>query len=420
MARIAIVTAGHLATCPRMLKAADALAGAGHRVRVVSARHTGWAVAADAAVGCARAGSWDWTVVNHERRSAPARYLYTGLRFRSAQALARILGPARCPAPLAALAYSRAHSELARAALAGRADLVYGGTTGALAAVAAAGRAAGLPYALDLEDFHTAEQGDDPAARLAHALAERVEGVVLRGAAFLTAASRPIADAYTGKYGVRALVVHNTFPLPGHCPELAPSPGHGLRLYWFSQTIGPGRGLEDAVRAMGLAGIPGELHLRGRAIADYMKELERLAVDVAPALRIVHHAPAPPDAMVDLCRGLDVGLALEPGFSANNSLALSNKALTYILGGLAMALTDTPGHRPLAADLGRGAILFAPGDVPALAAGLKAWAEDKSLLMRARGLAWRAARERWHWEHPEERSVLLDAVAGTLARQVPA
>ncbi len=45
--RVCVVTAGHMSTCPRMLKAADALYGAGFDVRVVSASHTPWAVEAD-------------------------------------------------------------------------------------------------------------------------------------------------------------------------------------------------------------------------------------------------------------------------------------------------------------------------------------------------------------------------------------
>jgi transketolase len=59
MARICIVTAGHLSTCPRMLKAADALAEAGYRVRVVSVRHTQWATEADRDVRRRRTGAWE-------------------------------------------------------------------------------------------------------------------------------------------------------------------------------------------------------------------------------------------------------------------------------------------------------------------------------------------------------------------------
>jgi glycosyltransferase involved in cell wall biosynthesis len=399
-----------------MLKAADALAGAGYRVRVVSTRHVDWATAADTEVRRVREGNWEWMGVDYHRRSGRRTFMRRGLRFHAAKALASGLGLGRCPLAVAARAYGRVHSELLRAALARPVDLFYGGTTGALAAVALAGRRAGVPYALDLEDFHSAEQGHDPASRLAHGLAERIERAVLPGAVFLTAGSVPIASAYSGKYGVRPTPINNTFPLPAVTPDLTPSVGEGLRLYWFSQTIGPGRGLEDAVEAMGLADILGELHLRGLAIPDYLETLRELADDVAPELKIVYHEPAPPDSMVDLCRGYDVGLALEQEHVLNRALCLTNKAFTYMLGGLALVLTDTPAQRPLGWDVGEGAILSMPGDVPALAAGLKRWAKDKGILARARAAGWQAAQRRWHWEHPAERGALLGAVARALAR----
>jgi glycosyltransferase involved in cell wall biosynthesis len=417
MARICVVTAGHLSTCPRMLKAADALAEAGHRVRVVSARFVDWATAADEDVRRRRAQTWEWAAVDFRRSEAPATYLWSGLRFRSAQALARILGTSRMPQSVSVRAYSRIHPELLRAALAEPADLFYGGTTGGLAAVAEAGRRSGRPYALDLEDFHSAEQDDGPSARLAHALAERLERVILHGAAFLTAGSPGIASAYTEKYGVRPIVVHNTFPLPARAPSLTPNPGEGLKLYWFSQTIGPRRGLEDAVRAMGAAGIAGELHLQGRPVAGCFEQLQRLCDEVAPRLKLVLHAPVAPDELVDVSAEHDAGLALEPGFSLNNRLALSNKAFTYILAGLPVIMTDTPGQRPLATDLGDGAVLYRPGDVAGLARSLKRWSEDRACLARSRAAAWRAARRRWHWEHAEDRGALLSAVTKALERE---
>jgi glycosyltransferase involved in cell wall biosynthesis len=310
------------------------------------------------------------------------------------------------------------HDELVRVASAEPADLYYGGTTGALAATAEAARRRGVPYALDLEDFHTAEQDDSPAAWLAHALAENIEERILRDAAFLTAGSPPMADAYARKYGVRPIPINNTFALPASDPDLVPSAGDGLRLYWFSQTIGPGRGLEDAVRAMGLAGLSGELHLRGVPLRGYLERLRDLGRRGAPRLALVHHLPATTDP-IDLARGYDVGLALEQAHVLNRAICRTNKSFVYMLAGVAVAYTDTPGQHDLALDLGDGALLYEPGDVETLAAGLARWARDKTLLARAKAAAWAAGRRRWHWEHPAERGALLAAVSGALdARQL--
>jgi transketolase C-terminal domain/subunit len=42
--RVTILTAGHVSTTPRMVKAADTLHEVGYTVRVVSAEHVDWAM----------------------------------------------------------------------------------------------------------------------------------------------------------------------------------------------------------------------------------------------------------------------------------------------------------------------------------------------------------------------------------------
>jgi glycosyltransferase involved in cell wall biosynthesis len=119
--------------------------------------------------------------------------------------------------------------------------------------------------------------------------------------------------------------------------------------------------------------------------------------------------------MIDLARGYDVGLALEGTDVRNRQLALSNKALTYILAGVAVAITDTPGQHALAVDLGRAAALVPVDNVDLLAAAFARWAADPAELDRAKRTAWAVATRRWHWEHVLERGQLLALVRGALA-----
>jgi len=406
--RVCVVTAGHLSTCPRMLKAADALATR-YDVRVVSTRHTPWATTADARIAPTR--GWRWTVVDYDRRSAPTTYAWSGARQRTARTIVRALGSGVVPRALTVRAYSRVHTELVRATLTEPADFIYGGTTGAIAAVAEAARRAGVPYAIDLEDFHVAEHAE-PEGALSNALADRVIAPILGGARFVTTSSVSMAGAYARRYGIAPLTVHNTFPLPRREPSFARS-SDPLRLYWFSQTIGPGRGLEDVVRAVGEAGVAARLTLRGRPADGYLQSLLALSAAAAPALRVDQADPADPDSMIDLCRDHDIGLATEQPDVPNHRLALSNKALTYPLAGLALVVTDTPGHRELARDVD-GSLLVEPGDIRAMADGLRRWALDRARLVEAQASAWHAARRRWHWEHGEERGALLGAAAAVL------
>jgi len=400
--RLALVTAGHLSTCPRMLKAADALAGEGYGVEVVSTRSTAWAVEADLTLQAERRGLFRSTVIDYTISQGALLYGKSGLRRRIARALAARTREA--PFRLATRAFARVHDELVSAALATSADFFYGGTTGGIAATFEAARRARRPYALDLEDFFS---GEPQEGSLDRKLAERIEREILPGARFLTASSGPIADAYAAKYGVKADTIHNVFPLPGRPPDLESLREGPLRFYWFSQTVGPGRGLEDAIAAAGLSAIDAELHLRGAIAESFRETLRKLAREKAPHLALTTHPPGPPDGMTSLASAFDLGLSLEQPVSLNRPLCLTNKALVYLLAGLALVMTDTPGQQPLREGLGDKALVVSPGDVPALAAGFRRFASDRRYLLDCRRASWRAAATRWHWEHFEERGKLL-------------
>jgi hypothetical protein len=390
-----------------MLKAADALHGAGYHVRVVSTTHTSWATVADRAVMATR--DWAWTAVDYSRSSARALQVRTGARFRAAQAVATAAGPSRVPFSMAVRAYSRAHTEIVDAVTAEKADFVYGGTTGALAAVAEAAARLGVPYGLDLEDFHSAEQSG-PDGVLPSALAERIERRVLPGASCLTTSSPMIAEAYLEKYGVRPIPVHNTFSISVADAGTPPDPAV-LRLYWFSQTLGPGRGLEDVVRAIGQAGGVAELHLRARPMPSYVETLESLRRGTAPSLALVHHDPAAPDEMVPLAQGYDAGLSCEDSMVANRRLCLGNKIFTYLAAGVPVILSRTPAQVALARDLGPAAFVYECGDVAGLAVVLRRLRDEDGAREHSRSAAREAAERRWHWEHPADRGALLAEIA---------
>jgi glycosyl transferase family 1 len=385
-----------------MLKTADALYDAGYQVRVVSTRHVTWAWEADRCVKKRR--PWAWRVVDYDRSSARVRQLASGVRFRGAQAAALAAGAAQVPLAIGIRGYSRMHDEIVSAVASESADFVYGGTTGALAAVAAGARVLGVNFGLDLEDFHSAEQAGD-GSELAHALAERIESEVLPQATFLTAGSPMIADAYSAKYGIRPTPIHNTFSMN----FAAPSHGHRpLRMYWFSQTLGPGRGLEDVISAVGRSGITAELHVRARPIPSYAANLTRLQLRVAPSLKLVLHNPESPDRMVELSHGYDLGISTEDGAVLNHRICLGNKIFTYLAAGIPVLLTATPAQMRLAADLGVAASIYDPGDVDALAAILRRWDADPNLRCVVAQAARAAAQRRWHWEHPDDRGALLN------------
>jgi glycosyltransferase involved in cell wall biosynthesis len=375
-------------------------------VRVVSTKSTPWATTADAALRATR--RWNWTVIDYDRTTGRSLQLKTGLRFRAMQTIAKTIGPSSVPMSIAIRAYSRLHDEIVRAIIDEPSDLIYGGSTGALAAIAESAAWLGVPYGIDFEDFHSGEHGG-PAGDLANTLANRIERYVIRSATFATAGSPMIADAYRHAHGVRPLPIHNTFSIASE--QAATESDDTLRLYWFSQTLGQGRGLDEVVRAAGEAREPIELHLRATPVPQYLDALRQLQGEIAPNLRLVVHDASEPDDMVRLARPYDAGLSCEEPEVINKRLCLGNKIFTYLAAGTPVILSRTPAQSALERDLGDAAFGYECGDISGLACVLRSLARDASLRCASHRAAKAAAARRWHWEHPDDRGALLAAVA---------
>lgn len=394
-----------------MVKAADALADDGHDVTLIST--TGWirwATETDAAVAVSRTCKWTWLTVNWNRRGAFFVWLWSGVRFRLCRWLFRVMPQLSYTPLILGNAHVRITNELKRKAEERNCDLFYGGGS-ALSATALAADARGVPFALDLEDFHSEEVDREVDSGLGTRIVQEVERRTLRRALFLTTSSSDISEAYRDKYGVTPAVIHNVFPIPEQPPFAARRATDPFQMYWFSQTIGRQRGLEDAVAGAGLLSVPVELYLRGNADGAYIDALTTLAKRVAPNLRIIFHPPAPPDQMIALARGYHVGLALEHPHVKNRDICLTNKAFIYMLAGLAIVVTQTKAQTRLAATLSTAAVSYSPGDATGFATSIKPWVENPNLLLQAQHASWRAGYTRWHWEHPEERDKLLRLVS---------
>src|SRR5689334_914919 len=159
-----------------------------------------------------------------------------------------------------------------------------------MAARPAPARRLGIPYGIDFEDLHSAETLGGDAVTI-DTLAARIEHAVSSRAAFVTASSDAIGAAYRDRYGVEAATIHNAFALPAAAPSFERPDRSRLRVYWFSQTIGIGRGLEEAIEALGRAGIPAELTLRGRPQPGYLEQLTALAAQQPSPVAIVALPP---------------------------------------------------------------------------------------------------------------------------------
>ena len=405
MARICIVTPGAIGSNPRVVKEAGALIAAGHVVHVISVRTLDVVDRLDDSI----LATAEWSSYRIDFRR-PAARLLPKLRQSISRFAYRRWG--RAPEQ----AYAAVTASLVRRASAWPADLYIAHYVAALPAAQSAALAHGAIFAFDAEDFHLGDLPEDDRHAEEKALIRRIEGDRLHQAAYVSAASRGIAEAYSGAYGVaRPVVVRNVFPKAEapSAPSPAGSAAPGPSLYWFSQTIGAGRGLEIAVEAVSLAVTAPHLYLRGTPAAGYRQELNDLAARFGVEDRLHWLDPADPDQMSRLASAYDVGFVGETGQTFNRSIALTNKQFTYVLGGVPALLSDIPAHADFAPEAQGAVALYGRASPTKLAQAIDAWLGDPAKLSTARQDAYRLGQERFNWEI--EQTVLVERVNAALS-----
>jgi glycosyltransferase involved in cell wall biosynthesis len=403
--RICLIGAANPSNNPRLLREADLLSQQ-HEVRVVCQGSSRAAAEADARLMSRR--SWRLQRVDHPRADWLASdvfrshwlqsVLVRGRRRVAEEAFRYIKSPS-----LAEHSVCATRKELEKLASSERADWFIAHAQPALPAAAAAAKRWHAKLGFDCEDL-LAETRDKfcEANRL-------IERKYLLHCDYITATSNAMADYLASTYNLpRPIVLYNVFPLSlaeGITPPAQRKPHPKLRLHWVSQTIGPDRGLQDAFEACAGLADQVEIHLRGQVSEVHrtilLGEAERWGV----AACLHFHSRIDPDELIRSMADYDVGLALERPQNRNYSLTVTNKIFSYMLAGLAVAATETPGQREVMDQSPGAGFLYPAGDAESLRVLLGIWLKDRARLRQAQCAAWDAARRRFGWD-VEQKSFL--------------
>jgi hypothetical protein len=403
MHHICLLTPGNLASNPRLVKEAMALRDAGYSVRLVAAdiipslAHFDDELIASLRVDCIR---------------IPARYPRWAHAFRAGrQRAAKLVAQhsrGHVGLGLATFAQHQLTGALAKSAASARADLFIAHNLAALPAAAKAADVHRARLGFDAEDFHSGELEDTDRGGTEYLVRRAIEANLLPKCDYVTAAAPGIADAYAPDCRGRPEVILNVFPIseaPAE-PVSLPRSHHLPSLYWFSQTIGPGRGLEQIVSAIGRMRTRVRLSLRGNPAGGYLDELRRLAYasggeDLAARLEIL--SIAPPWEMVRLAAPHDLGLALELSTPPNRAVCLTNKIFTYLLAGVPVFLSNTAAQGALRPELGEAAMLMELDRPDDIARSFDDYFDSAARQQRARAEAWRLGQEKYNWEIEKQR-----------------
>lgn len=407
MALVAILTGNHLCHNPRVIKEASALSGAGFEVTVLGA----------------------WSVLSLKERDrelmrqVPFRFVpvvdlteagilgsLTRLRYRAqvkaARMVYRILSIESAPL----LGFATAALEAAASQTS--ADLYIAHSEAGLVAASKLGQRIGV----DMEDWYSEDLLPEARALRPLRMLRSMERSLLRSAAHTSSPSAALRDALALEYDCRPpAVIYNAFPWSerqridrvskDRIDRRRPS------IHWYSQTVGPGRGLEDLLGALPHLANEAEVHLRGTPVAGFSEWLAA-RVPEQSRRRVFVHGLVSNEELLSRIAEHDIGFAGELKQSKSRDLTVTNKILHYLLAGLAVVASDTHGQREVAVKASGAVMLYPSGDAEALSRQLNSLLESPDALHAAKAAALRAAEATFCWEQQE--GVLVASVRRAL------
>jgi glycosyltransferase involved in cell wall biosynthesis len=410
MPRILILSGIQLSTNPRVSKEASALAEAGYDVEVVGATLRSELADRDSQIVAGQL--WKYTTL----ANASSNALRDRLDWQWLRGRRRLWREAARFGVESAKQVSYTAPEMLQYALSKRADLtIVHNPAGVWVGTELVRR--GYRIGVDVEDWYSEDLDDESGSGYPVRSLRRWEGEALRGAAYATAPSETMAKALAQAYQCpKPAVVYNAFSrreretidriFKDRVDRAIPS------ICWFSQVLGPGRGLETLMDSLQFCTVDFEIHLRGTAASEYRESL----VNRAPENwrnRIRFHPQAP---HTDLCSRIaehDIGLALEIQTPVSHDLTISNKLLFYLLAGLPVVASETQGQLE-AAEKAKGAIWTFPVNSPlGLASRLNEILADAARVANAKASATAAGAGIFSWE--QSARVLLRRVAEAIA-----
>lgn len=397
--KIMIVTTGQPAANPRVMKEYESLVKHNYNVKVIYTYAAKWSHDIDQAKfekGLLKKD--DFILAGGTPLTSPVKYFFSRVFFRLCKMMMTV-APIRFFRDMAVARPSFALQIVARRH---KADLYITHYVGAIPAAASAAKKHNVPFSFDAEDFH---RGEPVYYKSQKEHVSRVEDHYLKNAFYISGASPLIADAYARLFpGKNVITLNNVFNRRFIQPQkkMAYST-EPLKLFWFSQNIGPNRGLEIIIEAMNIVGSGLSLHLLGNnKNEEYYRSL--LAQSNMPdQIHII--PPVMPEEIFKVAARFDIGLASEMPLSVNRNICLTNKIFTYLLAGNCILASDTAAQKALMDTYPQIGMLYKSDNAATLAAHITKFVKDRSLLHQYHINALEIGSKVLNWEIEEKKFI---------------
>jgi glycosyltransferase involved in cell wall biosynthesis len=230
-----------------------------------------------------------------------------------------------------------------------------------------------------------------------------LEKEALQKAEYISTTSEALAETLSKENNsIKPVVIYNAFSKKeSRNIKLEKKEKNHLTLYWFSQSIGPGRGIEQIINAVNLVNQKIVIHLRGNISEEFKKHLQS-KLTKSSNHEIIFHNTVPPVDLVRTMQEYDLGLSLELKHPPSRDLTVTNKILHYLLAGIPVLASDTAGQKEIAA-MSRGAVEIINLDDPQYTANVIInLMNDRQRLSEMRKKAIEVACQKFNWEEQEK------------------
>lgn len=389
--KIVLLTASHLSSCPRLIKEAELLSKNGAEIHIVYLNSLVFLESVDDAIR-SKHSNWNFHPIYWKgRKSNMLQVLTSKITFRLAKYLTSNSDFIQSTSRV-----------LIDAVLAVDADLYIAHHPSLLPAAAKAAKKYKAKFIYDIEDaFPFVEEGrflTNPNIDILN-----IEKKYIKQASLLTSASPLYTQLYTSLYNldIKPINLLNVFNINQHLSKEYRDRKDLSKtsLYWFSQTVGLNRGLQDVFSAINeLDPTQYELHIRGNCTNEVKQYLLSLITDKIHLKNIYFHKLISNDELEIRNSEHDIGLALEYPTTLNRDFCISNKMLDYISKGLMVVATNTKGHAYILSELNASNYLYKPSDVQSLVNILTRVINNSKELHTLKSKSLELAMAKYNWE----------------------
>ena len=403
---ICIITSGQPSANPRAVKEALLLSKKGFKVKVIYCLLSPWADEFDKKL-FKENPSIIWIATGYHPIKNKVGYWYARLRKKGWQMLGKFIQNKFDSNIKSSVLF---YQELLKESLKHKADLYIGHNLGALAVVAKVAKKYKARAGFDAEDFH---RGESSKIDKQNKVTESIENRYFPLMDYCTVASPLIGEAYKKIFPAQSFtVINNVFSKKYLKDGNAGTDKEDitLNLFWFSQFIGPKRGLEIVILALQKCkNFNIKLHLLGNIDETYKNLLLEILDDKT---KIEFVSPVPPEKIFKIASQYDVGLATEIPHTDNRDFCLTNKIFTYLISGNALIISNTQAQTNFIKKHPNIGMLYNFDSIEELSGLFKSLCNDHKKLNDMKANALLLAKSTMNWEYEGE--VFLDLMKSTL------